>query len=100
MSATCSIQPFGGKRYEKPDNVTASMYVAMEDVPAVKQLPVVALVQSQIVTGNTPSCCCTTVKGYLLLYCVATCSGHYNGIAVHCSTSRYRRGTMVHCGPS
>ena len=43
MSATCSIQPFGGKRYEKPDNVTASMYIAMADVPAVKQLPVVAL---------------------------------------------------------
>ena len=35
MSATCSIQSFGGKRYEKPDNVKASMYVAMADVPAV-----------------------------------------------------------------
>ena len=43
MSATCSIQPFGGKRYEKPDNITASMYIAMAYVPAVKQLPVVAL---------------------------------------------------------
>ena len=43
MSATCSIQSFGGKRYEKPDNVKASMYVAMADVPVVKQLPVVAL---------------------------------------------------------
>ena len=43
MSATCSIQPFGGKRYKKPDNVTASMYVDMADAPAVKQLPVVAL---------------------------------------------------------
>ena len=43
MSAICSIQPFGGKHYEKPDNITASMYVAMVDVLAVKQLPVVAL---------------------------------------------------------
>ena len=40
MSATCSIQPFAGKHYEKPDNIKASMYVAMADVPAVKQLPV------------------------------------------------------------
>ena len=39
----CYIQPFGGKRYEKPDNVTATMYVAMADVLAVKQLPVVTL---------------------------------------------------------
>ena len=43
MSATCSIQPFGGKQYKKPDNVKASMYVAMADVLAVKQLPVMAL---------------------------------------------------------
>ena len=43
MSATSSIQPFGGKRYEKPDNVKASMYVAMADLPAVKQLPIMAL---------------------------------------------------------
>ena len=43
MSATCSIQPFGCKHYEKPDNVKASMYVAMAEVPAVKQLPVMAL---------------------------------------------------------
>ena len=43
MSATCSIQPFSGNRYEKPDNVTASMYVAMADVPAVEQLPIMAL---------------------------------------------------------
>ena len=42
MSATCSIQPFEGKRYEKPDNVTALMYVAMAALPAVKQLPIVA----------------------------------------------------------
>ena len=40
MSPTCSIQPFEGKRYEKPDNVTASMYVATAALPAV---PVVAL---------------------------------------------------------
>ena len=37
MPATCSIQPFGGKRYEKPDNVKASICIAMSDVPAVKQ---------------------------------------------------------------
>ena len=43
MSATCSIQPFGGKRYEKPVNVKALMYVAMADVLAVKQLPVMVL---------------------------------------------------------
>ena len=43
MLATCSIQLFESKRYEKPDNVTALMYVAMAALPAVKQLPVVAL---------------------------------------------------------
>ena len=43
MSATCSIQPFGGKCYGKPENVTASMYVAIADVPPVIELPVVAL---------------------------------------------------------
>ena len=44
MSATCGIQPFGGKRYEKPDNVEAAcLLVAMTDLPAVEQLPVVAL---------------------------------------------------------
>ena len=43
MSATCSIQPFGGKHYEKPDNVMALMYIAVADVPAIKQLPVVVL---------------------------------------------------------
>ena len=43
MSATWSIQPFEGKCYEEPDNVTASMYIAMVALPAVKQLPVVAL---------------------------------------------------------
>ena len=43
MSATCSIQQFGGKRYEKPDSVTALMYVAMADIPAVKQLPAVSM---------------------------------------------------------
>ena len=37
MPATCSIQPFGGKCYEKPDNVKASICIAMADVPAVKQ---------------------------------------------------------------
>ena len=43
MLATCSIQLFGGKCYEKQYNVKASMYVAMADVPAVKQLPIMAL---------------------------------------------------------
>ena len=43
MSATCSIQPFEGMHYEKPDNIMASMYVAMAALPAVKQLSVVAL---------------------------------------------------------
>ena len=37
------IQLFGGKQYEKPDNVKASMYVAMADLLAAEQLPVVAL---------------------------------------------------------
>ena len=32
-----------GMRYEKPDNITASMYVAMTALLAVKELPVVAL---------------------------------------------------------
>ena len=64
MSATCSIQPFEGKHYEKPDNVMASMYVAMVAVPAVKQLLVMALsvkahwlpllMQSQIVKKSLP----------------------------------------------
>ena len=37
MSATCIIQLFGGKRYyEKPDNVKASMYAAVADLPAVE----------------------------------------------------------------
>ena len=43
MSATCSIQPFEGKRDEKPYNVTASIYIAMAALPAVKQLPFMAL---------------------------------------------------------
>ena len=43
MSATCSLQLFRGKCYEKPDNIKASMYVAMADLLAVKQLPVVGL---------------------------------------------------------
>ena len=30
------VQPFEGKRYEKPDNVTTSMYVAMAALLAVK----------------------------------------------------------------
>ena len=77
----------------RPDNVTASMYLAMVDVLAVKQLPVVVLSvkpavsfhfstepDSEQITGNILSRCCTTVKGYLLLYCVATCSGHYSGL--------------------
>ena len=43
MSATCSIQPFEGKCDEKPDNVTASMYLRSHGgITAVKQLPVVA----------------------------------------------------------
>ena len=43
MSATCSIQPFEGMHYEKPDNITDSMYIAMAALPAVKKLPDVAL---------------------------------------------------------
>ena len=43
MSATCSKQPFVGKQYEKPDNVKASMYVAMADLPTINHLSNVAL---------------------------------------------------------
>ena len=43
MSATCSIEPFEGKHYEKQDNVTASMYVALAALLAITQRPVVAL---------------------------------------------------------
>ena len=43
LLATCRIQQLGGKQYEKPDIVKASMYVSMVDLPAVEQLPVVVL---------------------------------------------------------
>ena len=43
MSATYGIQPFVGEQYEKPDNVKASMYVAMADLPTINQLSNVAL---------------------------------------------------------
>ena len=63
MPATCGIQLFGGKWHAKPDNIEASMYVAMVDLPAVEQLPVMtfsakslvtAVVQSQIVAVVPP----------------------------------------------
>ena len=41
-AATSSIQPFGDKQYKKPDNIKSSTYIAMADLPPVKQLAVVA----------------------------------------------------------
>ena len=62
LAAYSCLEVSATRSYEKPDNVKASMHVAMADLLAIKQLPVLAfsikaatvcfLVQSQIVNES------------------------------------------------
>ena len=72
LSATCSIWPYKSKRYEKPDNVTASMYVAMAALLAVKQLPNESLAIYYFAVVPSSKVTFALLHSRLL--------GHYNGL--------------------